>query len=32
MQNSYQNKITGIQAEKPLIIKKLEGGKKIYYK
>ena len=32
MQNSYQNKITGIQAEKPLIFKKLEGGKKFKIK
>ena len=32
MQNSYQNKITGIQAEKPLVFKKLEGGKKFKIK
>ena len=32
MQNSYQNKITGIQAEKPFIFKKLEGGKKFKIK
>ena len=28
MHNTYQNKITDIQAKKPLIFKKLEGGKK----
>ena len=32
MQNSYQNKITNIQAEKPFIFKKLEGGKKFKIK
>jgi len=32
MQNTYQNKITDIQAEKPLIFKKLEGGKKFKIK
>ena len=28
MQNTYQNKITGIQSKKPPIFNKLEGGKK----
>ena len=32
MQNTYQNKITDIQAKKPLIFNKLEGGKKFKIK
>ena len=32
MQNNYQDKITDIQSKKPLIFKKLEGGKKFKIK